>query len=229
MSINKAANPVSDSLKLVIGDKNFSSWSMRPWLLLKNFDIPFQEVRVALYQANTAEKLGPLSPSLKVPALIHHDTTVWDSIAICEYISEALLDHRGWPAQARKRATARSVCAEMHSGFPHLQRDWPMNCQASVELFASEEISDEIARIDAIWSCCRRKHGSGGEYLFGRFSIADCMFAPMAVCFDAYGAPLTREARRYADTLLANPRVHQWVEAGRLEQQPVTLGSVSNL
>ncbi len=229
MSVREAVHSASGALRLVIGNKSFSSWSMRPWLLLRNFDIPFEEVRVELYQPNTAEKLGPLSPSLKVPALIHHDTTVWDSIAICEYISEALLDHRGWPVTPRKRATARSVCAEMHSGFPHLQRDWPMNCQASVELFETDEISDEIARIDAIWSCCRRKHGSGGEYLFGRFSIADCMFAPMAVCFDAYGAELSGEARRYADTLLANPWVRQWVEEGRREQQPVALSAVSSM
>lgn len=229
MSINETAKPASASLKLVIGDKNFSSWSMRPWLLLKNFDIPFEEIRVALYQANTAEKLGPLSPSLKVPALIHHDTTVWDSIAICEYISEALLDHRGWPASPRKRATARSVCAEVHSEFPRLRQDWPMNCQASVELFATEELSNEIARIDAIWSCCRRRHGSGGEYLFGRFSIADCMFAPLAVCFAAYGAELSGEARRYAGTLLANPWVRQWVEQGRRERQPVQLSAVHSL
>jgi len=223
------ANAAPGSLKLVIGDKNFSSWSMRPWLLLKNFDIPFEEVPVALYQPNTAEKLGPLSPSLKVPALIHHDTTVWDSMAICEYLSEALLEHRGWPVNPRRRATARSVCAEMHSEFPNLQRDWPMNCQASVELFATEEISNEIARIDAIWSCCRRKHGAGGEYLFGRFSIADCMFAPMAVCFDAYGAELSGEAHRYVDTLLANPWVGQWIREGRQEKQPVTLSSASSL
>lgn len=229
MSINEIANPASGSLKLVIGNKNFSSWSMRPWLLLKNFGIPFEEIQVALYQANTAEKLGPLSPSLKVPALIHHDTTVWDSISICEYISEALLDDRGWPASPRKRATARSVCAEVHSEFPHLRQDWPMNCQASVELFATEEISNEIARVDAIWSCSRRRHGSGGEYLFGRFSIADCMFAPLAVCFDAYGAELSGEARRYAATLLANPWVRQWVEQGRREKQPVQLSTVSSL
>ena len=132
------------TIKLVIGNKNFSSWSMRPWLLLKNFNIAFDEVPVALYQRNTAEKLGPLSPSLKVPALLHQETTVWDSLAICEYISEALLEGRGWPASPRKRATARSVCAEIHSEFPNLKRDWPMNCKASVQMFASEEIANEM-------------------------------------------------------------------------------------
>lgn len=216
--------------RLVIGNKNFSSWSMRPWLLLRHFDIAFEEVSVGLYQSNTAEKLGPLSPSLKVPALLHHETTVWDSLSICEYISEAMLDGRGWPASPRKRATARSVCAEMHAEFPNLKKDWPMNCKANVDLFVSEPIAEEIARIDAIWSCCRRKHGAGGEYLFGRFSIADCMFAPMAIVFKSYGALLSAEAQRYAGTLLAHPVVQDWVAQGRAEPEPgVTLGLVNNM
>lgn len=216
--------------RLVIGDKNFSSWSLRPWLLLKNFDIPFEEVNVALYQGNTAEKLGPLSPSLKVPAFQHRDTTVWDSISICEYISEALLDGKGWPSSPRKRATARSICAEVHAEFPNLKRDWPMNCHASVKLSVTDAIADEIARIDAIWSCCRRKHGAGGEYLFGRFSIADCMYAPMAISLNAYGAVLSAGARQYADTILANPWVQEWIRQGKAEQQAkVVLSSVSGL
>ncbi len=216
--------------KLVIGNKNYSAWSMSPWLLMKNFDIPFEEVNIPLYQSNTAEKLGPWSPSLKVPVMVHQDTTIWDSIAICEYINEQLLDGQGWPQDPVKRATARSVCAEIHSEFPNLKKDWPMNCKASVELFVSESIADEIARIDAIWSCCKRKHGSGGEYLFGRFSIADCMFAPTAVCFAAYGAILSREAQRYAETLLANLWVQQWVRQGRQEAEPAApMGFVSNI
>lgn len=216
--------------RLVIGDKNFSSWSLRPWLLLKNFDIPFEEVNVALYQGNTAEKLGPLSPSLKVPAFQHRDTNVWDSISICEYISEALLDGKGWPSSPRKRATARSICAEVHAEFPNLKRDWPMNCHASVKLSVTDAIADEIARIDAIWSCCRRKHGAGGEYLFGRFSIADCMYAPMAISLNAYGAVLSASAQQYAHTILANPWVQEWIRHGKAEQQAkVVLSSVSGL
>lgn len=217
------------AVKLVIGNKNFSSWSMRPWLLLKHFGIDFDEVQVPLYQRNTAEKLGPLSPSLKVPALLHQETTVWDSLAICEYISEVLLDGKGWPASPRKRATARSVCAEVHSEFLHLKQDWPMNCQASVDLTPSEPIANEIARIDAIWSCCRRKHGSGGEYLFGKYSIADCMYAPVAVVFRNYGAVLSAEAQRYADTLLSNPWVQEWITQGKAEEDDTTtLSMVSN-
>ncbi len=215
--------------KLVIGNKNYSSWSMRPWLLLKAFGIPFEEINIALYQKNTAEKLGPYSPSLKVPALLHNQTTVWDSLAICEYISEQLLDGRGWPMNPKKRASARSVCAEVHAEFPHVKKDWPMNCKASVNMPVSEKLGDEIARVDAIWSCCRRKYGVDGEYLFGKFSIADCMFAPLAVCFRAYGANLSAQAQQYADTLLANPHVQEWIRQGREEQEPVPMSNVSNL
>lgn len=215
--------------KLVIGNKNYSSWSMRPWLLLKAFDIPFEEVNIALYQDNTAEKLGPYSPSLKVPAFLHNETTVWDSLAICEYISEQLLEGRGWPINPKKRASARSICAEMHSEFQHLKKDWPMNCKASVDLFVSEKLENEIARIDAIWSCCRRKHGVGGDYLFGKFSIADCMFAPMAICFRSYGAKLSMEAQRYADTLMSNPHVQDWINQGRAEEESVSMSNVSNM
>ena len=216
-------------IKLVIGNKNYSSWSMRPWLLLRAFEIPFEEIYIVLYKNNTAEKLGPYSPSLKVPALLHNETTVWDSLAISEYISEQLLDGRGWPANPKKRASARSICAEMHSEFPNLKRDWPMNCKASVPMYVSERIADEVARIDAIWSCCRRKHGVGGEYLFGRFSIADAMYAPMAISFRSYGAKLSMEAQHYADTLLANPHVQEWVRQSREEQEAIPLGIVSNM
>lgn len=216
-------------IKLVIGNKNYSSWSMRPWLLLKAFGIPFEEINIALYRGDTAEKLGPYSPSLKVPALLHNETTVWESLAICEYISEQLLEGRGWPANPKKRASARSVAAEVHAEFPHLRKDWPMNCKASVPMHVSGSLADEIARIDGIWSCCRRKHGTGGDYLFGKFSIADSMMAPIAISFRAYGAKLSLEAQRYCNTLLANPHVMEWVEQGRAEKEPTSMAVVSGM
>ena len=216
-------------IKLVIGNKNYSSWSMRPWLLLKAFGIPFEEINIALYRGDTAEKLGPYSPSLKVPALLHNETTVWESLAICEYISEQLLEGRGWPANPKKRASARSVAAEVHAEFPHLRKDWPMNCKASVPMHVAGGLADEIARIDGIWSCCRRKHGTGGDYLFGKFSIADCMMAPIAISFRAYGAKLSLEAQRYCNTLLANPHVMDWVEQGRAEKEPGSMAVVSGM
>lgn len=211
------------NLRLVIGNKNYSSWSLCPWLLLKMFDIDFEEIQIALYQDNTAEKLGPYSPSLKVPVLLHREITVWDSLAICEYISEEFLNQGGWPSNPGRRASARSVSAEIHSGFATFKREWPMNCKASCNLTPSEKLFEEIARIDAIWSCCRRRFGENGNYLYGRFSIADCMFAPVAICFYAYGAELSEEANTYMKVMLDNPFVQKWINLGRREQEALSI------
>ena len=215
-------------IRLVIGNKNYSSWSMCPWLLLKMFDVDFEEIEIALYQDNTAEKLGPYSPSLKVPVLLHRDITVWDSLAICEYISEELIQGSAWPAHPKRKASARSVSAEIHSEFPLLKTEWPMNCKASFKQVPSSLLYEEIARIDAIWSCCRRRYGENGNYLYGRFSIADCMFAPVAVCFNAYGAELSSDANTYMQTLLDNPFVQKWITLGRREKEQLSVAYASN-
>ncbi len=215
-------------IRLVMGNKNYSSWSLCPWLLLKMFDVEFEEIQIALYQDNTAEKLGPYSPSLKVPVLLHKEVTVWDSLAICEYVSEVILGGAGWPANPKRKANARSISAEIHSEFPALKKDWPMNCKASFSLSPSEELPDEISRIDAIWSCCRRHYGENGNYLYGRFSIADCMFAPVAVSFDAYGAELSSDAHAYLQALLDNPFVQKWITLGRREKEPLSIAYASN-
>ncbi len=215
-------------IRLVIGDKNYSSWSMCPWLLLKMFDVEFEEIRISLYQDNTAEKLGPYSPSLKVPVLLHKEITVWDSLAICEYISGEILGGAGWPGTPKRRASARSTSAEMHSEFPFLKQEWPMNCKASCRLNPSENLADEIARIDAIWSCCRHRYGENGNYLYGRFSIADCMFAPVAVCFEAYGAELSTDANTYLQAVLDNPFVQKWITLGRREKEPLSIAYASS-
>jgi len=214
-------------IKLVIGNKNYSYWSMCPWLLLKMFDIEFDEIQIALYQDNTAEKLGPYSPSLKVPVLLHKEITVWDSLAICEYISEEILNGAGWPGSPKRKASARSISAELHSEFSSLKKSWPLNCKASVKLSPNEVVLNEIARVDAIWSCCRRRFGENGNYLYGRFSIADCLFAPMAICFNAYGAELSEDAQAYANFLLDNPFVQKWISQARQEQEPFNLAYAS--
>lgn len=216
-----------NDIRLVIGNKNYSSWSMCPWLLLKMFDVNFDEIQIKLYQDNTAEKLGPYSPSLKVPVLLHREITVWDSLAICEYISGEILGGAGWPGSPKYRASARSVSAELHSEFPSLKQDWPMNCKASCRLTPSESLLNEIARIDAMWSCCRHRFGENGNYLYGRFSIADCMFAPIAVCFDTYGAELSSDAHTYLQALLDNPFVQKWINLGRREQEPLSIAYAS--
>jgi len=215
-------------IRLVIGNKNYSFWSMCPWLLLKMFDVEFEEIRISLYQDNTAEKLGPYSPSLKVPVLLHKEITVWDSLAICEYISQEILGGAGWPGTPKRRASARSISAEMHSEFPVLKQEWPMNCKASCRLNPSEKLTDEIARIDAMWSCCRRRYGENGNYLYGRFSIADCMFAPAAVCFETYGAKLSNEANFYLQALLDNPFVQKWIMLGRREKESLSIAYASS-
>lgn len=215
-------------IRLIIGNKNYSSWSMCPWLLLKMFDVSFEEIQISLYQDNTAEKLGPYSPSLKVPVLLHKDITVWDSLAICEYISENMLAGAGWPTGIKRKASARSVSAEAHSEFRNLRTEWPLNCKASFGKRPADKVADEIARIDAIWSCCRRKFGENGNYLYGRFSIADCMFAPIAVCFERYGAELSNDARIYLNALLDNPFVQSWIMQGRREVEQLTVAYASN-
>lgn len=210
-------------VRLVIGNKNYSAWSLCPWLLLKMYDVEFEEIRIALYQDNTAEKLGPYSPSLKVPVLLHHEITVWDSLSICEYLNETLLNNAAWPGNPKRRASARSITAELHSEFPRLKSEWPMNCKASGKQVPTEALQNEIARVDAMWSCARRRFGENGNYLYGRFSIADCLSAPTAVCFDAYCAELSSEARAYKDYLLDNPFLQKWMSEGRREQEPLTL------
>ena len=217
-----------EEIRLVIGNKNYSSWSLCPWLLLKMFDIDFEEIQITLYQDNTAEKLGPYSPSLKVPVLLRNDSTVWDSLAICEYISENLLGGAGWPGSPQRKANARSVSAEVHSGFATLKAEWPMNCKASFRLSPSKELEDEIARVDAIWSCCRRRFGENGKYLYGRFSIADCMFAPIAISFESYRADLCGDANTYMQTLLDNPFLQKWITLGRREKEPLSIAYASS-
>lgn len=215
-------------LRLVIGDKNYSAWSLCPWLLLKMFNVDFEAISVALNRRDTAEKLGPYSPSLKVPVLLHREVTVWDSLAICEYLSAELLGDVGWPVNARKRASARSVSAEMHADFPTLKWEWPLNIKAAYRRSPSERLQEEIARIDAVWSCCRRKFGENGDYLYGRFSIADCMFAPTAIILQGYGAELSEEALRYRDTLTGNPFVQSWIAQARTEVEPLSVVYASN-
>jgi glutathione S-transferase len=204
-------------LQLITGNKNYSPSSLRPWLLLHEFNIPHTEIAIDLFKADTAEKLGMYSPSLKVPVLIHDGIKVWDSLPICEYISETFLENRGWPGHLKKKAAARSVVAEIHSDFQHFKREWPMNCQLSARLGMDDVLERELARLDAIMYCCRRQYGDGGDYLFGQFSIADCFMAPVAIVLKAYGAELSWKTNLYIDTLLDNPHMQWWLDQAREE------------
>src|SRR5512143_2258865 len=193
-------------LTLVIGNKNYSSWSLRPWLVLRQADIPFEEVRIPLYRPDSAARLTAWSPSGKVPALRDGDTTVWDSLAICEYLSERFPGRHLWPADAAARAVARSVSAEMHAGFAALRQHVSMNIRARYpgKGRTAESLAD-IQRILAIWTDCRARFGQGGDFLFGGFGIADAMYAPVVLRFQTYGVALTGVARDYADAVRALP------------------------
>lgn len=209
--------------QLITGNKNFSPSSLRPWLLLQEFEVPFTEIAIDLFKADSAEKLGVYSPSLKVPVLIHDGLKVWDSLPICEYISETFLENRGWPGHLKKKAAARSVVAEIHSDFQHFKRKWPMNCHLTVKMKPDEALEKEIARLDAIMYCCRRKYGDGGDYLFGTFSIADCFLAPVAVSLRAYGAELNWKTACYLETLMTNPHMQWWLEQAQQDIEPLSL------
>jgi len=175
-------NSDMDKLTLVIGNKNYSSWSLRPWLLLKQFAIPFEEIRIPLYQAGSKDALAKYSPSGLVPALIHGDITVWDSLAICEYAQDLFPSLAMWPREREARAIARSVSAEMHAGFTAVRTHMSMNCKKSFPGKGLNPDSEaEIQRITRLWQECRGKYGQNGAMLFGEFSIADAMYAPVAI------------------------------------------------
>ncbi|HMH19768.1 MAG TPA: glutathione S-transferase family protein [Burkholderiales bacterium] len=205
---------------LVIGNRNYSSWSLRPWLFLKQNGIAFEEVRVSLYQTDSKKQLLRYSPSGKVPVLIEGEMRVWDSLAILEYLAEAHPRTGGWPADSVARATARSVCAEMHSGFPALRQNLSMNVR---KLFAPRtwppEVNEDIERIQSLWQSCRERHEADGPFLFGRFSVADAMYAPVVWRFVGYSVPLTPGARAYCDTMLALRPMQEWQAAARAEAE----------
>ena len=205
---------------LVIGNKNHSSWSLRPWLLLRHLQIAFTEVRIPLYAPDSAERIRAHSPSGKVPLLRDGANVIWDSLAICEYVAERFPDRHAWPADPAVRAVARSVSAEMHSGFGALRNALPMNCRASGRrVLPTEDVRADIARIQDIWRACRHELGQGGPWLFGRFSIADAMFAPVAYRFATYGVECDATARAWMNAIFALPEIQEWTAAAHAETE----------
>lgn len=207
---------------LVIGNKNYSSWSMRPWLVLKHFNIPFKEVYIPLYQEGTKATLLKWSPSGLVPALRNGDFAVWDSLAICEYLQELHPNLAMWPTEMNARAVARSISAEMHAGFAALRRSMPMNCRLS---FPGKGLNDEsaadIQRVTAIWRECREKFGASGPLLFGEFTIADAMFAPVALRLRTYDVALDEVCEAYVTALLVLPEVQEWIADAQAEEEVI--------
>jgi len=200
-----------EKFTLVIGNKNYSSWSLRPWLVLKYFKIPFEEVQVVLAQPGTKEKILQHSPAGKVPILKHGKTVIWESLAICEHLAELFSNRNLWPADKNARATARSIANEMHAGFIHLRKTCPVNIKARKPLEKiSPEVQRDITRIKGIWEDCRKQYKQKGDFLFGAFSIADAMYAPIHFRFQTYGIPLEGEAKKYSESVLNLPEVKEW-------------------
>jgi glutathione S-transferase len=224
---------MSGKYELIIGDKNISSWSLRPWLALKAFALPFTEIPIKLRQPETPASIRRHSPSGKVPALRDGGLVVWDTLAIIEFLAERHPDKAVWPASPEARAIARSISAEMHSGFQALRNECPMDFVNSLPFpEASDNTRADIARIVAIWRDCRRRFGRAGPFLFGEFSAADAMYAPVASRFTTYRVDLPAfgddgTAASYRETMMAMPEMLAWAEESRREVEPKRSGGPS--
>ena len=205
-------------LKLVIGSKTYSSWSLRPWLLLRYHNVAFREIPIALNQADTHKRIAEYSPSGKVPVLMNGPEKVWESLAICEYAAETLKLPAAWPSDVTLRFQARSLACEMHSGFADLRRELPMDCRRSpAPMPYSAAVAADIARIRSIWRSCRQAHAKSGDWLFGKFGIVDAMFAPVVLRLHTYGVQVDGPERDYMTTVLHLPALREWLGAAMLE------------
>ncbi len=205
-------------LHLVIGNKNYSSWSLRPWMALTMAGIPFRETVIPLDTPETAKLIAEYSRAGRVPVLHHGRQVVWESLAIMEYLAELFPEKQLWPKAVTARAVARSVANEMHAGFGALRSACPMNIRrAKKPVPMTEAVLKDIARIEEIWRDCRSRFGKGGVFLFGRFSIADAMYAPVVSRFETYAVKVADDTRAYMDTVLATPAFTAWREAALTE------------
>jgi glutathione S-transferase len=209
-------------MQLVIGNKNYSSWSLRPWLALKMAGVPFEEIRITLDRPGTRADILAYSPSGRVPCLLDGALTVWDSLAICEYVNETYAGGRLWPAERAARASARAVSAEMHAGFTALRLHLPMDIRGrhperGAAARERADVAADIERIHAIWSDCLRHFG--GPWLFGEFSIADAMYAPVVTRFATYDVALDARLDAYSAQVFGSAPMQQWVEAAKAETE----------
>lgn len=222
-------------MKLVIGNKNYSSWSLRPWLLLRHAGIPFEEIGVRLFVDGFAEDIAKYSPAGRVPVLIDGDITVWDSLSIAEYVAERFPEKTLWPRDAKLRAEARSICAEMHAGFSNLRNQLPMNVTAVLPGRGwNVAVQRDVDRIAAIWSGLRQRHADKGPFLFGEFTVADAYYAPVVCRFATYGIHIPEDAKAYADFILTLPALREWIAGAEQEHdfladdEPYRLGPDDN-
>ncbi len=206
------------TFRLVIGNKAYSSWSLRPWILLAGFHIPFEEIVIPLYDADTKRKILKVSPSGKVPALIDGDVTVWESLAIVEYIAEAYPKKAIWPKDKAARAHARALSTEMHAGFAALRTLCPTNFRrAPARRDLTPEAAADVARIEKMWASARKTFGADGPFLFGAFSAADAMFAPVVNRLHIYEIPVGRATKAYMRAMLDLPAYRAWLADAALE------------
>src|ERR1700722_10899627 len=205
------------ALHLTIGNKNYSSWSFRPWIALKVLGIPFEETVIPIYYPGSREKFLALSPGGKVPILQDGTVTVWESLAILEYVAETHPEL--WPRDAAARAHARAIASEMHAGFVPLRRQCPMNMWRPVKKLAlSAETAANVLRIDAMWSDCRARFGAGGSFLFGQFTAADAMYAPLVSRFHTYAVEVGAASAAYMQAVVALPAWQEWYAAALKEE-----------
>ena len=208
--------------KLIIGNKNYSSWSLRAWLLLREAGIEFDEQRICLDTDSTADEIAALHAGGTVPVLQLGDLTVWDSLAIAETVAERWPEKNLWPEDADVRAYARSICAEMHSGFAELRAGMPMNCRAMGRQVAlPDSLTDDIDRIIAIWSDCHRRFSDDSGWLLGEFGVADAMFAPVVLRFRTYGINLPESAGFFPHRLLESEAMQEWLAAAETEVEVI--------
>ncbi len=202
-------------LTLIIGNKNYSSWSLRPWLLMKHAGLGFREIVIPLYGPDSTAAVLEYSPTGKVPALIDGDLHMWDSMAVCEHIAEKT--GFGWPKLPAARALARSVSAEMHSGFQTLREQCPMNVRGRKRVAPNADLARDVERVCAIWSECRERYGAAGPWLFGSFTIADAMYAPVALRFKSYSIDVPPVPAAYVATVAGDRYVAEWRRAAQDE------------
>lgn len=205
-------------LRLVIGNKNYSSWSFRPWIAMKVAGIPFEETLISLDAPDFKVRVTALSGAGRVPVLIDGPTAVWELLAILEYLAEKFPAAALWPNHPSARAHARAICSEMHAGFQPLRRQLPMNVRRPVIQHPLDpDAATDVARIDAIWSECRARFGAAGPFLYGAFCAADAMYAPVIWRFHTYAVKVSETARAYMRALMALPAWSEWRDAARRE------------
>jgi len=206
-------------LTLYVGNKNYSSWSLRAWLLLRQLAIPFEERRPALFGEEFHREVARVSPALRVPVLVDDGFAVWDTIAIAEYVAEKFPAKRVWPADAKARARARSICAEMHAGFAHLRARMPMNVEARLPgLGGGPQVQQDIDRITGMWQELRAVHAGDIPFLFGEFGAADAFYAPVVTRFVTYDVGVPDACAAYMEAVLALPAMREWTQAALAEQ-----------